>query len=137
MGYTTRQEFKDSANAPVLLLVLNMRKTSLLLWSVLCVACGSDGGRPPMAQSDSEVPDLSDYDISTADSRDVWAQGTCEAGTTKECRVYLPAHDGIQPCFVGVQTCIDGTWGLCDEAELVDANANDSTLEPSDATPAP
>lgn len=128
---------KEPAKEPVLLLVLNTRKTGLLLWSLLCVGCGSDSGRPPPARSDSELPDLSAYDSSTADSRDVWARGSCEAGTIKECRVYLPAHDGIQPCFVGVQKCVDGQWGRCDEAELVDANAGDSALDPDDATPAP
>lgn len=118
--------------------MLNIRKTSLLFWGLLCAACGSDGGRrPPPAQSQSELPDLSNYDSSTGDSRDVWARGRCEAGASQACRVYLPAHDGIQPCFVGMQQCIDGEWGLCDDAELVDANAGDTALDPGDISPAP
>lgn len=120
-----------------MLLVLNIHETSLLLLGLLCAACGSGGGRPPPAQSESGLPDLSNYDSSTGDSRDVWARGGCELGTSQECRVYLPAHDGIQPCFVGVQKCLEGEWGLCDEAELVDANAGDSALDPDDAAPAP
>ena len=108
----------------------------LLLGSLLCAACGSGGGRPPPAQS-QEVPDLSNYDSSTADSRDVWARGGCEAGTSQECRVYLPAHDGIQPCFVGVQSCVDGEWGSCEEGELIDANADDASLDTGETTPAP
>ncbi len=117
--------------------MLSYQKTSLtlLLSGLLCAACGSESDRPPPAQSGS--PDLSSYDSSTGDSRDVWLQGHCEAGARQECRVYLPAHDGIQPCFVGVQKCIDGEWGLCDEAELVDANAGDSVLDPDDVAPAP
>ena len=94
----------------------------------------SENDRPPPAPAGSEVPDLASYDSRTGDSRDVWAEGGCEAGSMQECRVYLPAHDGIQPCFVGVQKCVDGEWALCDEAELVDANAGDSALTPS-ATP--
>jgi hypothetical protein len=117
--------------------VLNYQKTSLglLLCGLLCVACSSEDDRPPPAQFQSDLPDLTNYDSSTADSRDVWAKGGCEAGTSQECRVYLPAHDGIQPCFVGVQQCIDGAWGQCDEAELVDANDGDSALPASNATP--
>lgn len=109
--------------------------TRVLLLGLWCAACGSGGDRPPPARSSSEIPDLSNYDSSTADSRDVWARGGCETGTIQECRVYLPPHDGIQPCFVGKQKCIDGEWGMCDEAELVDANAGDSALDPDDATP--
>ena len=113
--------------------MLNYQKTSLtlLLAGVMSAACGSEGDRPPPAASDSELTDLSNYDSSTADARDVWAEGGCENGATQECRVYLPAHDGIQPCFVGVQQCRNGQWGLCDEAELVDANSGDTTLDPS------
>jgi hypothetical protein len=127
---------KECLEKPVFLLVLNYQKTSLLLLlaGTMSMACGSEEERPPPAPADPELTDLSSYDSSTADARDVWAEGGCESGTTQECRVYLPAHDGIQPCFVGRQQCRNEQWGLCEEAELVNANSSDTTVDPN-ATP--
>jgi hypothetical protein len=109
------------------------RITLVLLGS----ACGSSDERPapPPTGDDLPVTDLTQYDKSTADARDVYAAGRCANGTTKECRVYLAAHDGIQPCFVGEQTCVDARWGSCENAALVDANSHDSRITPGSATP--
>jgi hypothetical protein len=90
--------------------------------------CGSSDRRAPA--SDLSVPDLSDYDSDQGDVRDVVASGQCEDGQVKTCRVYLPAHDGVQPCYVGEQTCADGAWGVCGNAVLVDANDDDAELDP-------
>jgi hypothetical protein len=117
-------------------------RPSAARWAfVLCAlasgACGSGNGRPPPAPAEDGLNnpgDLSNYDSTTADSRDNVAAGECETGTTQDCRVYLPAHDGIQPCFVGVQSCVEEHWGDCEDAVLVDANAGDATLG---ETPAP
>ncbi len=91
--------------------------------------CGSSDRRPPAADSDRSVPDLSDYDSNQGDDRDEVASGQCEDGQTKTCRVYLPAHDGVQPCYVGDQICADGAWGICGDAVLVDANADDAEID--------
>jgi hypothetical protein len=101
------------------------------------IACGSSDERPapPPTGEDLPVTDLSQYDRSTADARDVYAAGHCTDGSTKECRVYLAAHDGIQPCFVGQQTCIAARWGSCENAVLVDANSKDSRITPGSAAP--
>lgn len=77
-----------------------------------------------------DYPDLRDYDAATADARDVVASGACEDDATQTCRIYLPAHDGVQPCFVGEQVCVEGAWSSCEQAVLVDANADDAALEP-------
>jgi hypothetical protein len=132
-GYTPREGgLKECGEQPVFLLVLNYQKMSLLLLlaGTMSMGCGSEEDRPPPAPADLELTDLSRYDSSTADARDVWAEGACESGTTQECRVYLPAHDGIQPCFVGRQQCRNEQWGLCEEAELVNANPSDTTVAP-------
>jgi hypothetical protein len=80
------------------------------------------------ASEDLPAADLTHYDASKADARDVFSSGTCVEGTTKTCRIYLTPHEGIQPCFVGQQTCIHAGWSNCDNAVLVDANQNDSAI---------
>jgi hypothetical protein len=99
--------------------------------------CGAPDDRPPRAAPEAglDVTKLTQYDSSTADSRDVFASGGCEEGATQVCRIYLPRHDDVQPCFVGEQECTDAAWGKCGSAVLVDANADDAeiqaeTLEP-------
>jgi len=104
---------------------------TIVLLGLLASACGSDDRPPPPAAGDYEIPDLVNYDSTTADARDVFANGECETGATQTCRIYLPSHDGIQPCFVGMQACVDTHWGICDDAVLVDANAADAQLDPS------
>jgi len=106
---------------------------AIALLGLLGSACGSGHDRPPPApaEADFEAPDLTNYDSTTADARDVFADGECEQGATQTCRIYLPSHDGIQPCFVGMQACVDTHWGICDDAVLVDANAGDAQLDPA------
>lgn len=76
-----------------------------------------------------ELTDLSQYDASTADARDLVATGGCTEGERKTCRVYLPSHNGVQPCFVGEQLCTGSIWGNCGSAVLVDANDGDAELD--------
>lgn len=100
-------------------------------------ACGGSG-RPPPAQSDEDIDlaDLVRYDASAADSRDIFASGACDEGAEQECRIYLPSHNGVQPCFVGRQVCGGAEWGECESGTLVDANASDAELDP-EALPPP
>jgi hypothetical protein len=37
----------------------------------------------------------------------------CRAGATVACRVPLPSQGGVENCFVGVRTCVEGTWSAC------------------------
>ena len=104
--------------------------------ALLSTACGAGDDHPPpapTAEGDENLNNsrLLDYDATTADARDKVAGGECEAGMTQVCRVYLAAHDGIQPCFVGEQRCVNAHWGPCEDALLVDANKNDTTIDPS------
>jgi len=105
---------------------------AMALFGLLASACGGGDDRPPPpAEADFQTPDLTNYDSTTADARDVFANGECETGATQTCRIYLASHDGIQPCFVGMQQCVDTHWGICDDAVLVDANADDAELDPA------
>jgi hypothetical protein len=107
----------------------------LAAFAMALVACDGSDERPPLSHSDEGriVPALADYDTATADTRDVYASGGCQDGATQTCRIYLPSHDGVQPCFVGEQQCADAAWGECADAVLVDANADDAELEADQA----
>lgn len=127
-----------SDSTEMLKLAIPRRNTALLGLRVLltlallgsgCGRAGEDRPPPAPAETDHDTTDLTRYDSSTADSRDVVASGGCEEGATRDCRIYLPSHDGVQPCFVGVQECTASTWGECGNAVLVDANANDEEIE--------
>lgn len=99
---------------------------------LLALACGGSPERPPPSESDTDISltDLYEYDRMAADGRDVYASGACVDGATRVCRVYLPSHNDVQPCFVGEQLCGGGQWGECESGVLVDANADDAELDP-------
>lgn len=104
------------------------------LFSLLALACSGSPDRPPPASSNTgiELTDLVQYDTMTADVRDVYATGGCRDGAQRECRVYLPSHNDVQPCYVGQQACVGSQWGECESGQLVDVNADDAELDPSD-----
>jgi hypothetical protein len=105
----------------------------LMLWAS---ACGGSPERPPPADSgDLDLTDLLQYDASSADARDVYATGVCEDGATRVCRVYLPSHNDVQPCFVGEQACVSSHWGECGSGSVVDANAGDAELDADSVEP--
>lgn len=111
-------------------------KTLLLAVSltVALAGCSSSGdSRPPPSASsnDIEVPTLDDVNA-TGDSRNRLKNGPCTDGEVLECRIYLPSHNDIQPCFVGEQLCVDSSWSECGNIVLVDANAGDEELVDSD-----
>jgi hypothetical protein len=110
------------------------RRAARLSFVVLALACDSSPVRPPpsTSEADIELTDLVQYDTKTADARDVYASGACADGATRECRVYLPSHNDVQPCFVGEQLCVRSQWGQCESGALVDANDDDTDLAPED-----
>jgi hypothetical protein len=103
---------------------------------LLALACEGSPERPPPPTSESEIglTDLIQYDTSTADTRDVYATGACTEGATRECRVYLPSHNDVQPCFVGQQACVGSEWSECESGVLVDTNADGAEIDPEDLT---
>ncbi len=103
--------------------------------SLALAACGGDERPPPVADTTVDLDDLVRYDTSAADARDIFASGVCEEGAVQECRIYLPSHNGVQPCFVGEQTCANAQWGECESGSLVDANAGDVELDPNTLPP--
>jgi hypothetical protein len=101
--------------------------------ALVATGCGGGDHPPPAGGADGARLDhsgLLEYD--NAEEGDAVAGGSCTPGSTQQCRVYLPAHDGIQPCFVGEQRCIDSRWSECSDAVLVDANKDDAAIEPAD-----
>ena len=111
---------------------MNLARTSILsaLAIASLLACGSGEDRPPPSGDDTiELSDIAHFDFD--DPRDKITEGACEDGATKQCRIYLPSHNDIQPCFVGEQVCDEGLWGDCGRGVLVDANADDAELDPS------
>jgi hypothetical protein len=110
------------------------RRAPRLALVLLALACDSSPERPPPSTSEADIAltDLIRYDTTTADARDVYASGACAEGATRECRVYLPSHNEVQPCFVGEQVCTGSAWGTCESGMLVDANDDDTELAPDD-----
>lgn len=108
--------------------------TAFVLGALFALACDPLDDRPPPPPPETEIDltDLIQYDTKTADARDVYASGACAEGATRECRVYLPSHNDVQPCFVGQQLCVDSAWGECESGVLVDANDDESELAPED-----
>lgn len=104
------------------------------LFTLLMGCSGSRDDRPaPSASEDHiELPTLDDNNARSVDSRDSVANGSCTTGETYACRIYLPTHNDIQPCFVGEQVCEESLWSDCGNAILVDANAEDTELEAGD-----
>jgi len=91
----------------------------------LGVACGSDEappGAPPEVYFDSgPTAPLPDATI-------LAPKGTpCVEGTMKVCKVLLPAHGPVHPCFVGVQICINGELGDCVERPEAGAASPDGS----------
>ena len=101
---------------------------------LLGLACQRSEDRPPPSgsEADIDITDLIQYDATSADARDVYATGACTDGATRACRIYLPSHNDVQPCFVGEQACVGARWGECESGTLVDANDEDSELDPDE-----
>jgi hypothetical protein len=93
----------------------------------LLVSCGDEDRPPPPANTGGTS--FTD-DVIGQHPDNVYATGPCENGTVKQCRVYLPAHGQVQPCFVGEQMCIEGAWSECGDTVLVDASELDPETEP-------
>ena len=103
------------------------------LLALTALACSSNDRPPPAEpQDDLDLSDLSQYDGDNSDARNVLAAGGCTDGETQACRIYLPSHNDIQPCFVGEQLCAEGAWGDCGNTVLVDANNDDAALDEGD-----
>lgn len=103
------------------------------------LGCGDGSNRPDAAdlapqqpqpqrqdQTETSAPD----NPSTATARNVVALGSCVDSSVVECRLYLPSYNGVQPCYVGEQHCVEATWGPCQGVQLVDANREDAPIPP-------
>ena len=94
----------------------------------LLASCGDDDHPPPPA-ANGDGTSFTDDGVGQQPNN-VYASGPCDDGDVKQCRVYLPAHGQVQPCFVGEQVCVDGAWSECGDTVLVDASELDPDPEP-------
>lgn len=95
------------------------RATNLLAtcFALVAGAIGCGGGDEAPAGAPPEVP-LKDAGRPPPLPDSGYVQpvgGSCAEADMKDCKVLLPAHGSIHPCFVGVQICIDGKWSECIE----------------------
>jgi hypothetical protein len=94
-----------------------MFKPSLVLVALMLVTgCGgADDDRPPMPNTvgvdAAEGEDPAEQPAANTDKRS--KRHVCEDGEDRTCKVYLPSQGGVENCFVGVETCIDGRWSDC------------------------
>lgn len=97
--------------------------TASLLWG-----CGSaDADRAAPADSttptDSLFPPAPDDDIAdaeeTVDAGDL-AGVECDTYAIRQCSVDLGTYNGVHSCASGVQYCVDGEWGPCEEGSMED-----------------
>ncbi|HHH29533.1 MAG TPA: hypothetical protein ENK57_14460 [Polyangiaceae bacterium] len=68
-------------------------------------------GPPPTESPDEETPE----DVDPLPQDDDLEGYECDDREARGCKIYLESHDGTQNCFVGVQYCVDGYWGACQE----------------------
>lgn len=91
-------------------------------------ACGSGDTAPPGAPT--ETPSDSGPNNTGSETGFMVPVGSpCTEGAMKDCKVLLPAHGSIHPCFVGVQICSDGKWGLCVDRPEAGTSADGSAVK--------
>ncbi len=73
----------------------------------LTFACSSER-RPGGADSSGSVPAVGPAASATP----------CSSGESRDCRVTLGEHNGVLSCYVGTQTCGDGTWSKCGDGSV-------------------
>jgi len=100
-----------------MLMLLARRMTNHLATGVALLAgvvgCGGGDEGPRGAPVETPIPD-SGRPKPLPDSGYMQPVGApCVEGDMKPCKVLLPAHGSIHPCFVGVQICTDGKWSQC------------------------
>jgi hypothetical protein len=100
--------------------MLPARRTANLLATCFAlvagaIGCGGGDESPAGALPEVPVPDAGPV-RPLPDSGYIQPVGApCAEADMKECKVLLPAHGSIHPCFVGVQICIKGKWSDCIE----------------------
>ena len=99
------------------MLMLPARRTANLLatcFALLAGAVGCGGGDEAPPGAPTEVPVDSGPPMWLPDTGYIEpVGGSCEEAEMKPCKVLLPAHGSIHPCFIGVQICTDGKWSEC------------------------
>lgn len=66
----------------------------------------------PVGCSDDKLPNAG-YDNDGGGGFGGVATGPCDDGASRKCGIKLAQHDDIVTCYMGTQTCQNGTWGEC------------------------
>ncbi len=117
---------------------VGMRPFSALLIAAWLVGCGSDdASRSPGNITDntggggggsssncidedgdgfgSGCESGSDCDDADASVASTCGSTICKDGAYKDCKVILGKQGDVENCFEGIQFCINGVWGPCDD----------------------
>jgi hypothetical protein len=86
-----------------------------MLLGALGVAAVTGAVWIPACSSEDKLAGV-DYDGSAGGSGGTGgvATGPCETGATKSCNIELGKHGDIVSCYLGTQSCENGTWGACE-----------------------
>jgi hypothetical protein len=100
------------------MLMLPARHTADLLATCFAlvagvIGCGGGDEAPPMAPLEVPILDSGRPKPLPDSGYSQPVGGSCVEADMKPCKVLLPAHGNIHPCFVGVQICTDGKWSAC------------------------
>jgi hypothetical protein len=60
----------------------------------------------------------------------------CTEGTTKDCAITIGQHEGVLTCYEGTSTCKGGTWGECENGEVVSRPGTGSAGSPGSSAQA-
>lgn len=86
---------------------MRLTKAAVCCQFFLLVSCGDETSNPDI------IAALAVSSTSTGSASAV--SDDCIHGEKRPCHVALSNHNGVTSCFVGVQTCIEGTWASCAE----------------------
>lgn len=83
-----------------------------LIKAGLLVALAAGMASLPVGCSDDKLPNAG-YDNDGGGGFGGVATGPCDDGASRKCGIKLAQHDDIVTCYMGTQTCQNGTWGEC------------------------
>lgn len=102
-------------------LVQFMGTVGLLSW--LSVGCSGDEGPAPGPTADLAPAASANDAASGAEASEPRGPRApaCTDMQLRECRVELGVQGSVRNCFVGLQLCVQGKWGACQDADDLEA----------------
>jgi len=100
------------------------------LVALFLAGCSSDEAPSPAPYQNSEAATVASSAASetAADSSQPAnpAVSPCVDRQVRECHVTLGAQGAVQNCFVGLQLCLKGHWGTCEDPSEIEAQLEGS-----------